>query len=292
MFHHVCEEYGKEDAYGVQADHDKRLVSCEECRHEEKIDGKTGAAAHERNHQHCQSAVPPVLNLLCRHYRRHIAAEAYEHRDERTAVKADEVHYLVHEKGGPGHVSGVFQQGQEEEENHDVGQECEHGADSLDDSVRQHAREPSGAQQTAAPGAEGIDPRLDPPLGIGSEGECALEYGQKYQYHQREAEPPAGQDGIYLHGKAVVRAVSAVNDGLLQCSCHETSPGLGYQDFRLLPELPFQPVVGLLRHSQHFFGIGQGIHVRHNVVLMLKQSYGNIPLREMEPLVVPLVDGG
>ena len=83
-----------------------------------------------------------------------------------------------------------------------------------------------------------------------------------------------------------------MNDGLLQCSCHETSPGLGYQDFRLLPELPFQPVVGLLRHSQHLFRIGQGIHVRHYVVLMLKQSYCYIPFREMEPLFVSFVDGG
>ena len=199
MFHHVCEEYGKENADGVESYHDKRLVSCEECGYEEKIDGKTGAAAHERNHQHCQSAVPLVLNLLCRHYRRYIAAEADEHRNERTAVQADKVHYLVHEKGGPGHISGVFQQGQEEEENHYVRKECQHGADSLDYSVRQHACEPSGAQQIAAPGAEGVDSRLYPFLRIGSEGECALEYGQKYQYHQGEAEPSAGQDGIDLH---------------------------------------------------------------------------------------------
>ena len=82
MFHDVCEEDGQEYADSVESNHHQGLVSGEKCRHEQQIDRKPRAAAHERNHQHCQCSVPFVLDLFGSHYRRDIAAETNEHRDE------------------------------------------------------------------------------------------------------------------------------------------------------------------------------------------------------------------
>ena len=125
-------------------------------------------------------------------------------------MKADQVHYLVHQEGRPGHVSGIFENGQEEKQDDDVRQECQHGAYSLKNSVSEHAGEPSGTHNAAQPCAEGIDPGFNPSLRVGTDGECALEYCQKNQYQQRESEPFAGQQSVNSHRKGMVGTVAAV----------------------------------------------------------------------------------
>ena len=115
----------------------------EEGRNEEQVHGQTGAAAHERNHQHSERPVPSVLYLLGGHNRGYIASEAYQHRDEGASVQAHEVHDLVHKEGRASHIAGVLKQGEEEEHNDYVRQEGEHRAHALHHSVRQHAGEPA-----------------------------------------------------------------------------------------------------------------------------------------------------
>jgi len=55
------------------------------------------------------------------------------------AVQAGRPHDLVHQEGGPGHVAGVLQHDDEEEQDQDLGQEDQHAADPGDDAVHHQA---------------------------------------------------------------------------------------------------------------------------------------------------------
>ena len=45
------------------------------------------------------------------------------------------VHQTVHDERGPGHIAGVFQYGDGEEQKEDIGQEDYDAADAADDAV-------------------------------------------------------------------------------------------------------------------------------------------------------------
>ena len=58
------------------------------------------------------------------------------------AGEADLPQQLIHHEGHPGHVAGVLQDGEEEEQHHDDGQEAQHaahpGEDAVDDQAVDH----------------------------------------------------------------------------------------------------------------------------------------------------------
>ena len=140
------------------------------------------------------------------------------------------------------------------------------------------------------PSAESIDTCFYPFLGVGSEGEGALEDRQEDKDEDREAQPSAGQYRIQFHGETVVRIISAMDDGFLKGSCHETSSGLSYQVFGRLSEFLFQSVVYLSGDLQNLFRIRKGVDVGQDVVLVLQKADGDITFREMLPMVVTFVD--
>ena len=98
-------------------------MSGEEGGYEEHIDRYARRARHEGDHQHRQRPILRVLDAACRHDSRYVAAEAYQHRDERTSVQAYGVHDLIHQEGRTSHITRVLHQRQQDKENQDIGHE-------------------------------------------------------------------------------------------------------------------------------------------------------------------------
>ena len=81
--------------------------------------------------------------------RRHGTAEANQHRYDGTAGKSKLSERLIHDKGNTCHIAGIFQQGKEEEQNHDIGDKAKHRTDAVEYAVDDHRmqagrRAPSG----------------------------------------------------------------------------------------------------------------------------------------------------
>ena len=61
----------------------------------------------------------------------------------------------------PGHVTGVFEQRDEEEEKTDLRQEDHHGADALDDAVGQEILKSPGPMEAPHLSGDPLDPGVD-----------------------------------------------------------------------------------------------------------------------------------
>ena len=76
-------------------------------------------------------------------------AWADKQRHERLARQPDAVHQAIHDERRAGHVAGVFQQRQHEEQQADLRQEHQHAADAADQPVGDEAVEIARRQPAA-----------------------------------------------------------------------------------------------------------------------------------------------
>ena len=86
------------------------------------------------------------------------------------------MHESVHDEGRTRHVSGVFQQRNEQVQEHDVRQEDKHAADAAYDTVNDKVLEPSVRHHRSDEGREVRHQPLDPAHRILSQYECTVEY--------------------------------------------------------------------------------------------------------------------
>ena len=135
-------EHGKADADQIKEEHKVLAAGREEGRREQCIDRQARPAGHKGVHHNGQGAVTLVLQRTGGHDRRHIAAKADQHRHEGLAGQADEAHEPVHDKGGAGHVTGVFQKRKAEKHEADGRNEGGHGLDAAADARRQDGDQP------------------------------------------------------------------------------------------------------------------------------------------------------
>ena len=142
-----------DDADEIHREGGEHRVCPEEHLRKEDVDGEAGVAAHEGGDEHHLEAVAPAFEGAGRHDGGHRAAEAQEHGDERLAREAQFAHDALHDVGNARHVAAVFEEGEREEEDEDVGQECEDGPDAADDAVDEEGDE-DGVR------ADGGEPRL------------------------------------------------------------------------------------------------------------------------------------
>ena len=82
----------------------------------------------------------------------------------------------------------------------------------------------------------------------------------------------------------MVGIVLTVPDGLLQGSSHESAPCLFHKHLGLLAELLLKEIVFLAGYCKNIITIRKGLHIWLDIVLMLKQSQGNIPFRKTKLL--------
>ena len=167
---------------------------------QDDIDRQLGGTGHERRDEDGEDPVLFTLQGPGRHHRRHVAPEAHEHGDEGFAVEADQVHDLVHEKSGPGHVAGVFENSDEEKKEQDVGEENDHGPHAGDNPVQQKVpREPLGKNGGKKTGQE-PHPGFDPFHGVGPRREGDLEHEPDEKDENRKAHEPVGQHPVDVPG--------------------------------------------------------------------------------------------
>ena len=111
----------------------------EKCGGEERVNGNFGRAAHKGRKQNGHRPVALGRERPCGHDGGHRAAEANEHRHDGLAGKADLPEQLIHHERHAGHIAGVFENGQEEEQCHNDGQKAQNRAHALKNAVDQKA---------------------------------------------------------------------------------------------------------------------------------------------------------
>ena len=115
-------------------------------------------------------------------------------------MKPDQVHDPVHEKGGPGHITRVFKQGDAEKKDQDIGQKHDDGAHPRNDAVEYKTFGKSARQELIQKDIQVPDAGFDPLHGIGAQDKRRLEHGPDKKDEDRKPQKPVGQDEIDIAG--------------------------------------------------------------------------------------------
>ena len=135
----TAHEYCHYNAYDVERHHHRRTILLRKhSAYNHYIYREACRAAHERQYHHRYKARTAAFYCACRHYGRHIAAEAHDKRYERFAVQSHLVHQLVHDECCTSHVSAVFHERYEEIEYKNLRQEYDYRAYASDNAVDKH----------------------------------------------------------------------------------------------------------------------------------------------------------
>ena len=164
------------------------------------------------------------------HDGRHRAAKAHKHGDKAPARKADLSQQLVHHKGNAGHVAGVLEDRQQDEQRHDDGQEGDDrphaGYHAVDDQRVNHGVHVGGGERRVDGIGGGTHPR-----GHKIRKVAANEVERKPEHHDHDAnEARDGREAPRKHavdaGRALVLAAllrlldAAGADGLDEREAH------------------------------------------------------------------------
>ena len=190
--HHHGQHYARQ----IDAEDDGAGMLREERSAEKQVDRQARAARHQRVDQHGEHPVVAVLDGARGHDGGHVAAKAHHQRDERFAVEPHLVHEAVHDEGGPGHISRIFHETDEEEENEDVGQKDNHSAHTADDAVGYQVLERAVVHQAADEAAELRHGAFDHVHRVLAQIERALEHQPDEEKEQRDAHEAVGQDAV------------------------------------------------------------------------------------------------
>ena len=121
FFEDDARQDGEHQAGDVERKDHQTAISGEKGGGEQAVDRQPGRTGH-KGHQHDRHA--PVLFIFHGagpHDGGHRAAEAHQHRDKGLAAQAKAPQQAVHDKGSPGHIAGVLQEGEKQEQNGDLG---------------------------------------------------------------------------------------------------------------------------------------------------------------------------
>src|SRR5699024_7131001 len=145
-------------------------------------------------------------------------SEAHQHGDEAASRQADAAQGLVHDKGDAGHVAGIFQDGQEEEQGNDGGQKAQHAANACENAVNDegmyHGVDAVGGEPRVHQGGEVVDAQGH------QVGQRRADDSEGQPEHQRQNDDEAGngseapgQDFVQLHTAAMLPALGGADDG-------------------------------------------------------------------------------
>ena len=144
MLQEQAREDGQDDAGEVDGEDHRAAGRAEEGRAEEGVDRQTRAAAHEGRHEDGEQTIAAVAQRARGHDGRHRAPEAHEHRHEGAARQSQETHEAVHHERRAGHVTGVLEQREAQEDEEDRRDEGHHRLDAHAQAVGQQRDEPGG----------------------------------------------------------------------------------------------------------------------------------------------------
>ena len=205
----------------VDGGEDQPLMLREEGGNEEQIDGQPRRTGHEGHGDDGEDAVLTVFERARGHDGRHTAAETDNIRYKGFAVKSHAVHELVHDEGGAGHVAGVLQDGDEEEEDQDVRQERADTAHPRDDAIDEQVFDDAVGQHPCGDIAEPAEEAFEPRLRIGTQREGHLEHKPEEENQDGKAQPSVRQDFVGGIGGLLV-AIPPLGEGFEEGTAHET----------------------------------------------------------------------
>ena len=201
FFKDDARQNGKHQTGNVEGEDHKTAVSGEKGGGEQAVDRQPCRARH-KGHQHDGHApVPLVLHGARPHNGGHRAAETHQHGDKGLAAEAKAPQQAVHDKGRPGHIARVLQEGEKQEQNGNLGQEGEYAPNPGNHAVHQQGLHPgrhSGGGQdrankvreiTADQSVHPIRQNLARPEGQGK-------HGQHHQEKDRYGQEPVGDNGV------------------------------------------------------------------------------------------------
>ena len=119
----------------IQEHHNQSAMLGEKCRSEKSINRQLRRTAHERNHHDGHFTVTLRGQCPAGHDTRYRTAKSNEHWHNASSGQTNLSQQLIHHKGDTGHVSGILQQRQEEEQRDNDGQEAQHTAHTVKDAV-------------------------------------------------------------------------------------------------------------------------------------------------------------
>ena len=187
---------GQDDAQQVDAQQRRGGAPREERPSEKHKDGQPPGAGHERDNGDGDQPALAALDAARGHDGRHIAAKTHHHGDETLSVQADPVHEFVDNKRRAGHVAAVLHDGDEEVQDHDVGQEHQHAAHAGNDTVHHQVLHPAFAHEVAHFFSQPRYTGVNPVHGVLADGESGPENEPQQQHKDGEGRPLVGDNGV------------------------------------------------------------------------------------------------
>ena len=215
-----CHQNSDKHPCGIQSNHHQCRTLREKCRCKDRINGNLCGAAHKRRKQNRHASVSVRGKGTRCHNGRNGTAKANQKRHNASAGKTDFSQQLVHHKGHAGHVTGILQHGEEEEQHHDDGQKAQHAA---------HARKDAVNNKAVHNGVDAVDRQCV----VGQIGErvnaqcqqvgqaCADDTERQPEYQRHNADKAgqggvfAGQDAVNGHTALVLAAFAGAHNGFV-----------------------------------------------------------------------------
>ena len=192
---------GAQQAQHVQGeDHQTRMLGEEGGGHQ-AVHRQTGRAGHEGHQHHGHTAVLLIFHGPRPHDGGDGTAKAHEHGDEGLTGQAEAAQHPVHDKGGPGHVPRVLQEGEEQEQQGNLGQEHQYAAHAGQHAVHQQRGHPGGGarllQNAADHASQPVVEEVVHPVGqnlAGAEDDAK----QDQHHHQKhgDRQEAVGDNGV------------------------------------------------------------------------------------------------
>ena len=225
------------DDDGCKADEVSRggdpAAAAEQSTCDQADDGHLGTAGNEAGGHDRHTAVTLVLDGTGSHNTGNAAAGTNQNGDEALAGQAELAEDTVHDESNTGHVTNVFQDGKQEEQNQHLGNEAQNRADTGDDAVHDQAVQPASnanaLQETAqCIGNDLAEQNIVGPVSCeGSDGDTAIcngsTHGQRvHEEHDQgkdwQSEDTVGNNLVDLIGNSQVLNASFLSDSLLNNS--------------------------------------------------------------------------
>ena len=192
---------GAQQAQHVQGENHQTRMLGEEGGSHQAVHGQAGGTGHEGHQHHGHAAVLLIFHGPRPHDGGDGTAKAHEHGDEGLTGQAEAAQHPVHDKGGPGHVAGVLQEGEKQEQQGDLGQEHQHAAHAGQHAIHQQGGHPGGGarlvQKAADHPGQPVVKEVVHPVGQNLAGaEDDAEHRQHHHQKHGDRQEAVGDDGV------------------------------------------------------------------------------------------------
>ncbi len=177
---------------------------------EQDINREPGGATHEGGDEDGGEAIAVIGNEPGGHDGGEGAGVGGEEGDEGLAGEADAAHQAIHDEGGAGEITGVFQDADEEEQEHDLGKEDNGSGYTRDHAIGEKVADGACGERPPDESAEVGEEQVDAIHGEGGEGEDDIKHPGHDGDEEEDAEDGMGEGGVEAVGEGVALFANGV----------------------------------------------------------------------------------